>query len=293
MARVLILGSGGRLGAALAESYASRHEVIGLPRQSLDVSDFAQIEKKLSELEFDVAINCAALTNVDYCETHREEAFAVNAEAVRVIAEACQKQSARLIHISTDYVLSGEKTEPYREEDPAEPISVYGESKLAGERAALEISPENLAVRVSWVFGPHRPSFIDAMLRRAKTEPEISAVDDKFSTPSYTLDLAEMLEPYFTQIKTGGILHLCNGGSCSWREYAQHALDVANEIGLPMMAKTVNPIALDSLSAFVAKRPRHTRLSMERFTRETGRDPRPWQDAVADYIRTYGEKILA
>ena len=293
MARILILGSGGRLGAALAESYAPRHEVIGLPRQLLDLADSVQIEKKLAELQFDVAINCAALTNVDYCETHREESFAINADAVRVIAEVCEKKDARLIHISTDYVLSGEKTEPYHEEDSAEPISVYGESKLGGEIAALEVSPTNLAVRVSWVFGPHRPSFIDAILRRAMTEPEISAVDDKFSTPSYTLDLAEMLEPYLTRIKTGGVLHLCNGGSCSWREYAQHALNVANEIGLPMFAKTVNPIALDSLSAFVAKRPRHTRLSLDRFTRETGREPRPWQDAVSDYVRNYGKKIIS
>jgi dTDP-4-dehydrorhamnose reductase len=240
-----------------------------------------------------VVINCAALTNVDYCETHREESFAINADAVRVIAEETEKKSARLIHISTDYVLSGEQTTPYSETDPARPISVYGESKRAGELAALDVSPDNLAIRISWVFGPHRPSFIDAMLRRAKTEPEISAVDDKYSTPSYTLDLAQMLEPYLADIKAGGILHLCNGGSCSWREYAQHALDAAHAAGLPLMARTVSPIALDSLSAFVAKRPRHTRLSLDRFIRETGQQPRSWQEAVTDYVQTFGEKILA
>ncbi|MEO7932877.1 MAG: dTDP-4-dehydrorhamnose reductase [Chthoniobacterales bacterium] len=293
MARVLILGSGGRLGAALVENYASRHEVIGLSRMELDLGHTRQLREKLSGLDFDVAVNCAALTNVDYCETHREESFAINQDAVRIIAEECQKKSARLIHISTDYVFSGEQTTPHSETDPVEPISVYGESKRGGELAALDVSPENLAVRVSWVFGPHRPSFIDAMLRRAKTEPEISAVDDKFSTPTYTLDLAEMLEPYLTEISAGGILHLCNGGSCSWREYAQHALDVAHASGLPLLATTVSRIELDSLTAFVAKRPRHTLLSTDRYTRETGRMPRPWQDAVAEYVRDFGAQILS
>ena len=293
MARVLILGSGGRLGAALAEAWAPRHEVIPLPRQTLDLGGSQKVREKLSGEVFDVVVNCAALTNVDYCETHREESFAINADAVRVIAEVCREKSARLIQISTDYVLSGEQKTPHQESDPAEPISVYGESKRAGEIAALEVSPDNLAVRVSWVFGPHRPSFIDAMLRRAKTESEISAVADKFSTPSYTLDLAEMLESYLTQIKTGGILHLCNGGACSWQEYAQHALDVAHQIGLPLQAIKVNAIELDSLSAFVAKRPRHTLLSTDRYSRETGQLPRPWQEAVEDYIRTFGQKIVA
>jgi len=292
MARVLIIGSGGRLGAALADTYTAGHEVIALPRQSLDLVHSPQVRETLRSLEFDVAINCAALTNVDYSETHREESFAINADAVRVLAEVCAEKSARLIHISTDYVLSGEQTTPYRETDPAEPISVYGESKRGGEIAALEVSPENLVVRVSWVFGPHRPSFIDAMLRRAKTEATISAVDDKYSTPSYTLDLAEMLEPYLDQIQTGGILHLCNGGSCSWREYAQHALDAAHDAGLPLLAKTVDPILLDSLAAFVAKRPRHTLLSTERYTRETGKTARPWQEAVSDYVQTFGTQIL-
>ena len=290
--QILILGSGGRLGAALAESYAQRYSVIQINRQSLDLSDFSQIRKTLAAHEFEVAINCAALTNVDYCETHREESFTINADAVRVIAEECAEKSARLIHISTDYVLSGDKTTPYVETDTALPCSIYGESKLAGEIAALDVSSANLAVRVSWVFGPHRPSFVDNMLRRALTESSISAVADKYSIPSYTLDLAQMLEPYLGDTSAGGVLHLCNGGGCSWQEYAQHALDVAHEIGLPLKASTVDPIALNSLKAFVAKRPRHTLLSTDRYTRETGKIPRPWKDAVSEYVRTYGAKII-
>ncbi|HEX8372377.1 MAG TPA: dTDP-4-dehydrorhamnose reductase [Chthoniobacterales bacterium] len=293
MARVVIIGSAGRLGAALVESYSAKHEVIAMDRHTLDLGYTVRLRNTLASTDFDVVINCAALTNVDYCETHREQSFAINSDAVGFIAEECAKKSARLIHISTDYVLSGEQTTPYEETISPQPISVYGESKRGGEKAALAVSEDNLVVRVSWVFGPHRPSFVDGMLRRAATEPTISAVFDKFSAPSYTLDLAEMLEPYLSEISAGGILHLCNSGWCSWQEYAQHALDVAHECGLPLQARTVDPIPLESLTAFVAKRPRHTLLSTARYTRETGKVPRPWQDAVAEYVRNFGPQILA
>ena len=292
MATILLVGAGGRMGAALAESYSAAHEIIPINRQALDLGNENAIRDAIAGLDFDVAINCAALTNVDYCETHREEAFAINAVAVSVIAKACQKKSARLIQISTDYVFDGEKQEGYVENDKAVPISVYGESKLAGEEAALEVSQDNLVIRVSWVFGPHRPSFVDMMLRRAANEENISAVGDKFSTPSYTADLGVMLSLYLNEIPAGGILHLSNGGGCSWCEYAQHALNIAREIGLPMKAKTVESIPLDSLTAFVAQRPRHTVMLTNRYTAETGKNPTPWQDAVREYVTQYGEIIL-
>ena len=117
---------------------------------------------------FDVLINAAGFTKVDLCETQPERAFLINAEAPRVLAEICGEKNARLIHFSTDYVFDGEKREPYTEEDEATPISVYGESKLAGENNVLAAQDRNLVVRVSWVFGPDRPSFIDAMIKRAQ-----------------------------------------------------------------------------------------------------------------------------
>lgn len=293
MARIIITGAGGRLGAALSESWSAKHTVVGFNRQQLDFSQPESIRQKLESLDFDVLVNCAALTNVDYCETHETEAFAINADAVRSLGEIAVKKQARVLHISTDYVLSGTQENPYTEADPALPISVYGHSKRAGELALLETSENHLAVRVSWVFGPHRPSFIDAMLIRAVTEERISAIADKFSAPSYTLDLAHLLEPWLEEITTGGILHLCNSGFCSWQEYAAYALDVAHATGLPMRAKQVDPIPLASLKAFVAARPVHTRLSTARYTAETGILPRPWQEAVEEYVRTFGEKIIA
>ena len=164
----------------------------------------------LDGLKFDVLINSAAQTNVDRCETHRDEAFLLNAEAPRVLAEICSAQRAKLIHISTDYVFDGNKREPYPKTIAAEPISVYGESKREGERRVLDEHDRHLVVRVSWVFGPDRPSFIDNMLKQAREKEEIAAVADKFSTPTYTGDIAAVLPPLFADPAAVGILHYAN-----------------------------------------------------------------------------------
>ena len=142
-------------------------------------------------MNFDVLINAAAFTNVDACETERDRAFRINAEAPGVLAEICNEKDAKLIHFSTDYVFDGEKRAPYTEEDQANPISAYGESKLAGEKNVLAADDGHLVVRVSWVFGPDRPSFVDAMIKRAQQDEKIDAISDKFSTPTYTHDIAQ------------------------------------------------------------------------------------------------------
>src|SRR5207237_5075853 len=155
-----------------------------------------ELHRTLRLENFDVLINAAAFTNVDRCETQREDAFRINAEAPGVLAEICRHKNARLIHFSTDYVFDGEKGEPYTEEDDARPISVYGESKREGEKLVLQ-TQAHLVVRVSWVFGPDRPSFIDAMIERARENDQIDAIADKFSTPTYTRDIAQMLPRFF------------------------------------------------------------------------------------------------
>ena len=169
--RIIITGAGGRLGAALAREWRTAgEEVTGFARQELDLSQPDQLRATLEPLDFAVLVNCAAQTNVDRCETHPDEAMQINADAVRVLAEICTKKGARCIQISTDYVFDGAKVGAYTEEDAALPISHYGASKKAGEMALLEFSDKHLAVRVSWVFGPDRPSFVDQILKRARTE---------------------------------------------------------------------------------------------------------------------------
>jgi dTDP-4-dehydrorhamnose reductase len=282
---IVIVGAGGRLGAALARAYSEEAEVIAFKHADLDLARLDDLRSTLAPLSFAALVNAAALTNVDYCESHPDEALRLNAAAPQVLAEICAGKKARFVHISTDYVFDGESRRPYAEDDPVRPISVYGESKRAGELRVLETNAQALVARVSWVFGPDRPSFVDAILGKARNEEQVAAVADKFSTPTYTLDLAALLRPLLDSSEINGILHLANRGECSWQEYAQWALDCCHQIGLPMQATTVNALSLGEMKNFVARRPVYTVLATEKYERLTGRAPRDWHDAVADYVR--------
>ena len=288
--KILIIGSGGRLGTALVRRYQEAHEVRGFSHAQIDLGDFDEVEQMLTPLSFDVMINCAAMTNVDLCEEQRDEAFRINASAPELLAQIAEDKGARFIHFSTDYVFDGQKRKPYVEEDEPIPLSVYGESKREGEENVLNSNEGHLVVRVSWVFGPERPSFVDNMIQRARTHDKVEAVMDKFSTPTYTKDIAAML-PHFFEADVGGILHFANAGGCSWQQYAQHALDCCQAAGVPMKALTVEPLRLVDMQSFVAARPAYTVLSTDRFTALAGQAPRSWRDAVAEYVKdSYSKK---
>lgn len=284
--KIAILGSGGRLGAALAREWSALgDEVTGFNHASLDLGDPAAIRAALDPLAFDALVNCAALTNVDYCESHTDEAQRINADAVAVLGEICAHKAARCLHISTDYVFDGEKRTPYTETDEARPLGVYAASKLAGEHALAAVNADALSVRVSWVFGPDRPSFVDQILKRAHETDDLSAIADKWAVPTYTLDVARLLRPFLRDVRCGGLLHLCNAGACTWQEYGQFALDVAAKLGAPLKGRTVAPLKMSELKAFIAKRPVYTVMSTAKLTALTGLAPRPWQEAVEEHVR--------
>jgi dTDP-4-dehydrorhamnose reductase len=287
--RIAVIGTNGRLGAALAREYDRDFQVSGFDRNQLDLSKLDQVRAVLSEIEFDLLINCAALTNVDYCESNREEAFLVNAEAPRLLAEICREKSARLIHFSTDYVFDGKQQAPYSEEDKPVPLSLYGESKLEGERRVLDVSSQHLVVRLSWIFGPDKPSFIDQIIQRARENDVVTAVADKFSAPTYTIDVASWLRLAIDK-NADGVLHLANSGGCSWQEWAQYAVDVCRSLGIPLKAERVGAVSLADMKNFVAQRPVHTVLSTGKFAALTGLKPRHWREAVAEYISAHVSK---
>jgi len=287
--KIAIIGANGRLGAALAREYARDFELTSFERRQLDLGQLDRVRSALAATKFELLINCAALTNVDYCESHREEAFVVNAEAPRLLAEIANEKSARLVHFSTDYVFDGKKTDPYVEEDKAVPLSVYGESKLEGEDRVLEVSSQHLVIRLSWVFGPDKPSFIDQIIQRAREKDVVTAVADKFSAPTFTIDVAGWLR-LVVEKNANGILHLTNNGGCSWQEWAQYAIDVCRSRGLPLKAERVEAVSLGDMKNFVAQRPVHTVLSTAKFTALTGVQPRHWREAVAEYISAHVSK---
>ncbi len=302
--KIVIIGAGGRLGAALVREYRDRFEVAGFDRAQFDLSNLDRVRKKVRGTNFDVLINAAAFTNVDLCETERDRAFMINGEVPGVVAEICREKGAKLIHFSTDYVFDGEKRAPYTEEDEAKPISVYGQSKLAGEKNVLAADGGHLVVRVSWVFGPDRPSFVDSMIKRAQEHEKVDAIADKFSTPTYTLDIAETVgrildvwsrrAPAPNGLWAGrlqGILHFANSGECSWQQYAQWALDCCEQGGLSLKAKKIGESKLKDMTNWIARRPVYSVLSTQKYTQLTGTSPRTWRDAVADYItRFYSKK---
>jgi dTDP-4-dehydrorhamnose reductase len=283
--KIVIIGSGGRLGAALTRKYRDKFDVVGFNHAQLDLANFEQVRERVTAVDFDVLINCAAFTNVDLCETQRAQAFQINAEAPRVLAEICRDKKAKLIHFSTDYVFDGEKREPYTEDDVAKPISVYGESKREGEKLVLQTQDRHLIVRVSWVFGPDRPSFIDGVIKRARENEHVEAIADKFSAPTNTLDIVEMLPRFFDLHVDGSILHFANAGECSWQEYAQFSLDCCRSLGIPLKAKTVGVLKLSDMKNWIARRPVFSVLSTTKYIAMTGTSPRTWRGAVADYVR--------
>ena len=298
--KIVILGAGGRLGAALMRKFRPKYDVVGFDHAQLDLSKLEDLRGKVGATTFDVLINAAAFTNVDACENERDRAFRINAEAPGVLGEICNEKDAKLIHFSTDYVFDGEKRAPYTEEDQANPISAYGESKLAGEKKVLAAEDRHLVVRVSWVFGPDRPSFIDGMIKRAQQDEKIDAISDKFSTPTYTHDIAHMLPQFFDRAVAGGIFHFANAGKCTWQEYAQWALDCCRDAGVFLRGRTVGALKLNEMTRlrqgsggqanWVARRPVYSVLSTAKYTELTGMAPRAWREAVNDYITRFYPK---
>ena len=281
--KIALIGKNGRLGAALCRALADTYDVVRFGRGDLDLTK--PVREQLKIAEFDLLINAAAATNVDWCEQHEADANLINARAVAELGAICAERGARCLHISTDYVFDGLASRPYCEEDPATPISVYGKSKLLGEELLLQAHPNHLVIRVSWVFGPDKPSFIDWALDQALSRETLSAIDDKVSSPTYTLDFVQWIRPLLFELPIGGLLHLCNPDGCTWREYAQWAIDGARQEGIRFKTQEVQPITLDSMPTFIARRPVYTVLSTGKFSKTTGLSTRPWKEAVRDFVQ--------
>jgi dTDP-4-dehydrorhamnose reductase len=285
--RVVIVGSRGRIGGSVVRRLSRNpaFEVTPLDRAALPLDEPEPIRVRLRERDFDVLVNCAAITGVDVCEAEPVTAHAVNTLAPEAMAEVCREKSARMIHLSTDYVFDGETAGLRSEDETPSPLGEYGKSKLAGEDRVLHAASGNLVIRTSWVFGPRRPSFPDMILERARAGGVVEAISDKWSSPCYSEDFAGWLEELLARPDITGVLHLCNEGACSWQEYGQATLDIYSRLtGESLPVTTVQPMPLSAMKHFTARRPIHSALSCARFTRLTGRHPRPWREALEAYL---------
>ena len=222
--KVLITGAGGQLGRDAAERFAaSGHEVVAAERRELDVAHRDQVLSAVGSVGPDVVVNCAAFTAVDACESDADRAYLVNALAVRHLAEAARRFGAHLCHVSTDYVFSGDKSGPYHEWDRPDPRSVYGASKLAGEQEAREAAT---VVRTSWLCGRHGSNMVATVLRLASEGGPMRFVDDQRGSPSFTPDVAAVIERLCAD-RRPGLYHVTNQGEASWYELAREVLVAA------------------------------------------------------------------
>lgn len=285
--RLLLLGASGRLGGTLADLYAERHEVLAPSRRDLDLGQPGTLAAKLRALDFDCVINTAALTNLETCEAEPGLAMRINAESSGILAQVCAERGARCIHISTDYVFDGNGCVFLNESAPAQPVNAYGWSKLAGELAVLSACPQAVVARVSWLFGPKQADVPATAIQRARQGDPLGFIEDKWSVPSYTVDIAHWLERLFTdKADVSGILHLCNTGVATWRDYAQVALELAHKHGLLEQTYATHGLKVKDFPQFKAVRPPFTVMSNNRLAFLFGETPRRWQDALEAHIES-------
>jgi dTDP-4-dehydrorhamnose reductase len=239
---VLLLGSGGQLGSALQ---VTKPDDVKLITRDLPEFDFAKadaLEKLVEEISPDLIINAAAYTAVDKAESEPELAMQANATGVGVIARAAERQGARLIHISTDYVFDGKAGRPYEPNDPASPLGVYGRTKLAGEKNALAACRNCLIVRTAWLYGDQGGNFVKTMLRVMASHPQVRVVSDQIGTPTYARSLAKALW-ILARTDHRGILHYTDSGVASWYDFADAIREEALRLGVLKEAAPVLPIS--------------------------------------------------
>lgn len=273
--KILLFGGSGQLGGELREKAKDlSFEVVAPVTKEVDISDREQVIHLVKKVIPDIIINSAAYTAVDKAESERDRAFEINATGVKIIGEAAREVSARVIHISTDYVFSGETTEPLDETAETRPINVYGESKLAGEKFLLELYPENsLVVRTASLHGALGENFVHTMLRLFKEKDSISVVNDQIMSPTYTGWLAEVLLDLSRMKEVIGVLHAAGQGAISW-------FDFASEIKRQKGAQCeIRPVSHTEFKRD-AKRPMYSALSTRALAAILGRPSISWKEGL-------------
>jgi dTDP-4-dehydrorhamnose reductase len=279
VSRWLVTGAAGQLGQsvlALAAEYEI--EASAYPRAELDIGDAAAVARSIEETCPDVVLNCAAYTKVDLCEAQPDEAARANELGPRLLAEAC-KAGPLLVHMSTDYIFDGETSRPLLEDAPANPLGVYGRSKLGGEEAVRASGADYLIVRSQWLFGPG-PNFVRMIVDRAAEGRELRVVEDQVGRPTWTRPLAAAI---FQAVKRGARqeLHLACDGVASWYDLAREAVLGAAKRGL-CPEVPVRPIPSREMPR-PAARPAYAVLGLER-ARELGIGLPHWREALSDYL---------
>ncbi len=226
--RMVVTGKAGQVARSLIErGDRSEIEVIAVGRPELDLADIASIHRALESARPDIIVSAAAYTAVDLAESQREQAFAVNATGAKAVALAARNLGVPIIHLSTDYVFDGSKVHPWLESDPTGPLSVYGQSKLLGERDVASANPDHVILRTAWVYSPFGANFVRTMLKMGAERDELRVVADQFGCPTSALDIAEAIIGIAKNLRADpdrelrGIFHLAAQGEANWAQFAE------------------------------------------------------------------------
>jgi dTDP-4-dehydrorhamnose reductase len=278
---ILVTGASGQLGNVF-QYLAPNHPELNFlftDKSNLDINNAEELNAFFTQHPIHYCINCAAYTAVDRAEREQDQAFAINDNAVGLLAKICHQHEVWLFHISTDYVFDGTKSSGYLETDPTGPVNVYGASKLAGERAAQAVNDKLIIIRTSWLYAKAGHNFVNSMIRLMKEKPAINVVNDQIGSPTYANDLATAIIHIILNYHdpTPGIYHYSNSGSCSWYEFAAEIKSICG------LTATITPIPAASYPT-PAKRPAFSILNTEKIQYSFHISIPHWKESIANCL---------
>jgi len=287
MRRVLVIGAKGMLGRDLAKvlystfrtNKYSNWEVLEWDIDEIDIREEKRTVTKIESFRPEIVINVASYTDVDGCESNEEKAFAVNAEGMKHVALGALRCRAKVVYLSTDYIFDGKKREPYLEDDPPNPLNVYGRSKWKGEQYVRELVEDALIVRTQWLYGRYGNNFVTSILRQVREKKVLSIVNDQIGSPTYTVDLSEAIS-VLLQYDARGVFHVANSDLCTWYTFGQAILKISG-----MERVKVIPISSKELGR-PAVRPPYSVLNCQKLRQVTGMTLRPWSEALKDFLQS-------
>ncbi len=284
--KILVAGANGQLGQCLkkiAVDFENSFEFVFTNSTEMDITDSSAVEEVFEDVKPAYCINASAYTAVDLAEQEPEKAFAVNAEGVGNLAEACAENRTVFIHVSTDYVFDGDTGLPYSEDDFTNPLGVYGQSKLAGEELAMENCARTIILRTSWLYSEFNKNFVKTMMNLFKTKPELGVVNDQFGQPTNANDLAlAILQIIENPDKEFGVFHFSNYPEATWFEFASKIAQLSES------DVKINPITTDQFPT-PAKRPVRSTMCLDKIEEVYGVEPRNWQNSLEDCLNTLKE----
>jgi dTDP-4-dehydrorhamnose reductase len=295
--RILLTGASGQVGGELGKTLKSLGDVVAPERGTMDLANAASVRQTIRAIRPRWIVNPGAYTAVDKAESEPELAYAINAEAVRLIGEEARTLGAGVIHFSTDYVFDGLGNRPYLETDAAEPVSVYGASKLAGERALAESGAEHMIFRTSWVYGGRGRNFLLTILKLARERETLRIVDDQHGAPTWSRDLARMTAHVIGRLEAtaeasgleaaiedaSGIYHAAGCGETNWFEFAAEALRLRREMEPGVQLATVEAIPTAQYPT-PARRPMNSRLNCSKLRERFGWSMMDWRQSLREVM---------